>query len=139
MLTKKTKNRIFFLSLVFTLFVISAYFLLSTLRNNLLYFKTPTEIYKSEDIISGTKMRVGGIVKKDSIIQTRKNIKFIITDLEYEIIVTYSGTVPNLFLEEKGVIAEGKLNDKKFLEANRILAKHDENYKPPISKKINND
>ena len=81
-------------------------------------------------------MRVGGIVKKNSITQNNKNIKFIITDLKNEIIVTYSGTVPNLFLEEKGVIAEGKLNDKKFLEANRILAKHDENYMPP---KIDNN
>ena len=136
MLTQKIKNRIFFLSLVFSLFVILVYFLLSTLNNNLLYFKTPTEIFTSEDIISGTKMRVGGIVKKNSITQNNKNIKFIITDLKNEIIVTYSGTVPNLFLEEKGVIAEGKLNDKKFLEANRILAKHDENYKPP---KIDNN
>ena len=57
--------------------------------------------------------------------------------MKNEIIVTYSGTVPNLFLEEKGVIAEGKLNDKKFLEANRILAKHDENYMPPKIDKNN--
>ena len=81
-------------------------------------------------------MRVGGMVKKDSIIINENNIQFIITDFENEILISYSGTVPNLFAEGKGVVAEGKLNDKKFFIADRILAKHDEKYMPPEIKKI---
>tara|TARA_B100000941_G_scaffold282591_1_gene251218 strand:+ start:3249 stop:3587 length:339 start_codon:yes stop_codon:yes gene_type:complete len=105
------------------------------LNKNLLYFKTPTEISQSEDLIIGKNLRIGGMVKKDSIVINKENIRFIITDLKNEIIVSYQGTVPNLFLEEKGVIAEGRFKDKKYFKARRILAKHDENYMPPLNKK----
>tara|TARA_B110000971_G_scaffold142635_1_gene145811 strand:- start:136 stop:399 length:264 start_codon:yes stop_codon:yes gene_type:complete len=81
-------------------------------------------------------MRVGGMVKKDSITVNQKNIQFIVTDFENEILISYAGTVPNLFAEEKGVVAEGKLIDKNFFIADRILAKHDENYMPPEIKEI---
>ena len=82
------------------------------------------------------EIRLGGMVKKNSIKVNKREIQFIITDLKKEILVSYKGTVPNLFLEEKGVIAEGKLKDKKFFIANRVLAKHDENYKPPSENQL---
>ncbi len=134
MLTKKVKSRISFLILSVTLLIISIFFILSSLKDNVLYFLTPTEIKKKEDIEIGRSMRIGGMVKKNSIYTDSKEIKFIITDFKNEIIVSFSGTVPNLFSEEKGVIAEGKLKDKKFFVADRILAKHDENYMPPETK-----
>ena len=135
MLTKKVKNRISFLILLITVLIALIFFVIKTLNENVLYFLTPTEVSKKQDIKVGKKMRIGGMVKEKSIFTQSEEIKFIITDLKNEIIVTYSGTVPNLFSEGKGVIAEGKLKDKKFFEASRILAKHDENYMPP-SKKI---
>ena len=76
------------------------------------------------------------MVKKGSLIITEKEIKFIITDFKNELKISYSGTVPNLFSEGKGVVAEGKLQDKLFFIADRILAKHDENYMPPELKDI---
>ena len=131
MLTKKVKNRIVFLSLIFFVTCLIVFSIVKILNNNLLYFQTPSDIKKNENITIGKNMRLGGMVKKNSIKVEKDSIQFIITDFENEIIVNYSGTVPNLFLEEKGVIAEGKLKDKKYFVAKRILAKHDENYMPP--------
>ena len=131
MLTKKVKNRILFLVIAIAIFAISVFYILNSLNENILYFHTPTEISQKAEFVPGEKMRVGGMVKKKSLLSDSKGIKFNITDLKNEIIVTYSGTVPNLFAEGKGVIAEGKLKDKNFFIANRILAKHDENYMPP--------
>ena len=136
MLTKKVKNRILFLFFIFFISVVAVIFIINSLGQNILYFSTPTEIKKGEDIVLGKSMRVGGMVKKNSIIINKKNIQFIITDFQNEILISYSGTVPNLFAEEKGVVAEGKLEDKKFFIADRILAKHDEEYMPPEIKKI---
>ena len=136
MLTKKVKNRILFLIGIFILSFSVIFFIIISLNQNILYFSTPTEIKKKEDIVIGKSMRVGGMVKKNSIIIDEKNIQFIVTDFENEILISYSGTVPNLFAEGKGVVAEGKLNDKFFFIADRILAKHDENYMPPEIKKI---
>ena len=136
MLTIKVKNRILFLIFVFLLSLAIVFFILKSLNKNILYFSTPTEIKQKKDISIGKAMRVGGMVKKGSIIITKDNIQFIVTDFENEILINYSGTVPNLFTEGKGVVAEGKLNDKKFFIADRILAKHDENYMPPEIKKI---
>ena len=84
-------------------------------------------------------MRIGGMVKKNSIETNAEKIQFSITDNENEIMDSYSGTVPNLFVEGKGVVAEGKLRDKRFFIADRILAKHDENYMPPELKKTLED
>jgi|TARA_B100001093_G_C26531559_1_gene886203 cytochrome c-type biogenesis protein CcmE len=131
MLTKKVKNRIIFLISSILIGITLTFLILKTLNNNLLYFRSPTDIAQNESIATGKKMRIGGMVKKNSIETNSKEIKFIITDFNNEIIVSYKGTVPNLFLEEKGVIAEGKLKDKKYFIADRILAKHDENYMPP--------
>ena len=131
MLTKKVKKRVSFLSLLLIFLVLGVFFILKSLTSNILYFKSPTDIQLSQDIISKKKIRVGGMVKKDSININNQEIEFIITDLKNEIFVSYSGTVPNLFLEGKGVVAEGILKDKNFFIADRILAKHDEKYMPP--------
>ena len=136
MLTKKVKSRILFLFFIFSISAAVAVFILKSLNQNILYFSTPTEINQREDIILGDAMRVGGMVKKNSITVNEKNIQFIVTDFKNEILISYTGTVPNLFAEEKGVVAEGKLKDKKFFIADRILAKHDEEYMPPEIKQI---
>ena len=136
MLTKKVKKRASFLSLLLLFLVIAVFFILKSLTDNILYFKSPTVIVLCQDIIFNKKIRVGGMVKKNSININNKEIKFIITDLNNELVVSYSGTVPNLFSEGKGVVAEGKLQDKKFFIADRILAKHDEKYMPPELKDL---
>ena len=139
MLAKKVKNRILFLAITVLVSIISVFFILKSLNSNILYFNTPTDIKLREDIEIEKLMRIGGMVKKDSIITNKKEIKFVITDYKNEIIVSYSGTVPNLFSEDKGVVAEGRLKDKSFFIAKRILAKHDENYMPPELKEIKKD
>ena len=136
MLTKKVKKRVSFLSLLLIFLIIGVFFILKSLSNNILYFKSPTDIQLSQDIIFNKKIRVGGMVKKNSISINKKEIKFIVTDFKNEIVVSYTGTVPNLFLEGKGVVAEGKLKDKNFFVADRILAKHDEKYMPPELKDL---
>ncbi len=136
MLTKKVKKRTSFLSLLLIFLVIAVFFILKSLTSNILYFKSPTDIQLSQDIISNKKIRVGGMVKKNSININNKEIKFVITDLKNELLVSYSGTVPNLFSEGKGVVAEGSLQDKNFFIADRILAKHDEKYMPPELKDL---
>ena len=136
MLTRKVKGRISFIVLLVFLLVVSIFFIINSLKENMLYFFTPTEVKQKEDIEFGKPIRIGGMVKKNSIETNLNEIKFVITDFKNEIIVSYSGTVPNLFLEEKGVVAEGSLKDKKFFVAKRILAKHDETYMPPEIKKI---
>ena len=138
MLTKKVKNRILFLGFFLSILIIAIFIILKTLSNNLLYFKTPTDFSENKKLSAESTKRVvrlGGMVKKNSIETSEEEIKFIITDFKNEIFVTYRGSVPNLFLEGKGVIVEGKLKDKKYFVASRILAKHDENYMPPELKK----
>ena len=131
MLTKKVKKRIFFLSLFLIVTIFAVFYILVSLNNNILYFKSPSAIKLEQDTIYNKKIRVGGMVKKDSLTVNNKEIKFTVTDFKNEIIVSYKGAVPNLFAEGKGVVAEGKLKDKNFFIAERILAKHDENYMPP--------
>ena len=136
MLTLKVKKRASLLTLILILTVFAVFLILKSLSDNILYFKSPTDIKISEDLIFNKKIRVGGMVKKNSLKINSEEIKFVITDFKNELNVSYSGTVPNLFTEEKGVVAEGKLQDKKFFVADRILAKHDENYMPPELKEI---
>ena len=131
MLNIKTKNRILIFLSIFALSIILTIFLLKTLRNNVLYFYSPSEVSKSDENFFKNNIRLGGMVKPGSVETDNNEIKFIVTDYEKEIIVIYQGTVPALFAEGKGVVAEGKLQDKKFFLAKRILAKHDENYMPP--------
>tara|TARA_B100000579_G_scaffold409136_1_gene397888 strand:+ start:645 stop:1073 length:429 start_codon:yes stop_codon:yes gene_type:complete len=139
MLTKKIKTRIVFILTITFLTLFLLVFVYLNLKQNILYFKTPSEIFLNNEIKNNTMVRVGGMVKKNSIKQNSKEIQFILTDYKKEIIVVYNGAVPNLFSEERGAVVEGKLSDKKFLIANRILAKHDENYMPPQMKKILQD
>ena len=127
---KKVKLRAIFILLIFISLLLTAFLIFKSLEDNVVYFKSPTEI-KNLPELKSTKIRVGGMVKKNSIIINSKKINFIITDFKNEIQVTFTGTVPNLFSEEKGVVAEGYLKDRNFLVAKKILAKHDENYIPP--------
>ena len=131
MLSKKVKSRIFFLFFLSILAVAIIFFTLRSLEENVVYFFSPTEIYNKTNISFNKKIRVGGLVKMDSISKNETSINFVITDLKKEIVVSYNGLVPNLFSEGKGVVAEGKLKDKKYFIADKILAKHDENYMPP--------
>ena len=131
MLPKKVKKRASLLFITLLVSVIGIFFILQSLNKNILYFKSPTDIKNNQNINFDKKIRVGGMVKKNSLIIKEEEIKFIITDFNNELNISFSGTVPNLFSEEKGVVAEGKLQDKTFFIADRILAKHDENYMPP--------
>jgi len=136
MLPKKVKKRASLLAITLLVSVIGIFFILQSLNKNILYFKSPTDIKNNQNINFDKKIRVGGMVKKNSLIIKEEEIKFIITDFNNELNISFSGTVPNLFSEEKGVVAEGKLQDKTFFVADRILAKHDENYMPPELKDI---
>ena len=137
MLAKKVKSRMTFLILLLLSTAVIIFFVLKSLEENVVYFFSPTEIYHKPNISFDEKIRIGGLVKENSLIKSQKSIKFIITDLKNEIIVTYNGLVPNLFSEGKGVIAEGQLKDRKYFVADKILAKHDENYMPPeVSKAL---
>ena len=136
MLPKKVKKRASLLAITLLISVIGIFFILQSLNKNILYFKSPTDIKNNQNINFDKKIRVGGMVKKNSLIIEEEEIKFIITDFNNELNISFSGTVPNLFSEEKGVVAEGKLQDKTFFIADRILAKHDENYMPPELKDI---
>ena len=137
MLSKKVKSRMIFLILLLLSASVIIFFILKSLEENVIYFFSPTEIYDKPNISLNTKIRIGGLVKENSLSKNKKSIKFIITDLKNEIIVSYNGLIPNLFSEGKGVIAEGQLKDKKYFVADKILAKHDENYMPPeVSKAL---
>ena len=136
MLQKKVKKRASLLTILLLVSVLAIFFVLKSLDKNILYFKSPTDIKVSQDLDFKKKIRVGGMVKKDSVIISEEEIKFIITDFKNELKISFSGTVPNLFSEEKGVVAEGQLQDRTFFIAERILAKHDENYMPPELKNI---
>tara|TARA_B100000683_G_C12190841_1_gene432504 strand:- start:137 stop:556 length:420 start_codon:yes stop_codon:yes gene_type:complete len=127
---RKVKLRFYFIISIVLSLALTVFLVLKSLEENVIYFQSPTEI-KSLVEISGKKIRVGGMVKKDSILVKTKELKFIVTDFKNEINVIYSGAIPNLFEEGKGVVAEGFLKDKNFFIATKILAKHDENYMPP--------
>ena len=127
---KKVKLRAIFLFFSLVIVVLAVFLVLKTLEEDVVYFISPTEI-KNLPEINSKKIRIGGMVKKDSIKISSNQINFIITDFKTEINVNFSGTVPNLFAEEKGVVAEGFLKDRNYFDATKILAKHDENYMPP--------
>ena len=127
---RKVKLRFLFITLLLLSLILSMFLVLKILEENVVYFKSPSDIQLLSEI-KNKKIRVGGMVKENSIKISSDRVNFIITDLKNEINVTYSGLVPNLFSEGKGVVAEGYLRDKKFFVASKILAKHDENYMPP--------
>ena len=131
---KKVKLRFLLVIIILITLILTIFLILKSLEENVVYFQSPSEI-KSLTEIDKSKIRVGGMVKKNSIFINSSEVIFIITDFKNEINVTYSGAVPNLFAEEKGVVAEGFLKDRNFFSATKILAKHDENYMPPEVKK----
>ena len=136
---RKVKLRFFFVLLILITLILTVFLILKSLEKNVVYFQSPTEIQVLPEIYI-KKIRVGGMVKVDSISIEAKEIKFIITDFKNEINVIYSGAIPNLFSEGKGVVAEGFLQDKNFFSATKILAKHDENYMPPeVSEAMKNN
>ena len=127
---RKVKLRFFFILLILTTLSLSFYLLLKSLEENVVYFQSPSEIQNIAEL-EKKRIRIGGMVKKDSVSMNMNEINFIITDFKNEINVIYSGAIPNLFEEGKGVVAEGFLKDRNFFLASKILAKHDENYMPP--------
>ena len=127
---RKVKLRFLFIILIFITLILTVFLVLKSLEENVVYFQSPSEIKEISEL-DKKKIRVGGMVKKSSIFITSNEVKFIITDFKNEINVTYSGAIPNLFEEGKGVVAEGFLKDRNFFSATKILAKHDENYMPP--------
>ena len=131
---RKVKLRFLFVSLILITLILTVFLVLKSLEENVVYFQSPSEI-KTLTELDKSKIRVGGMVKKNSINVNSDEINFVITDFKNEINVSYSGAVPNLFAEEKGVVAEGFLKDRNFFSATKILAKHDENYMPPEVKK----
>ena len=135
---KKVKLRAFFILLIFLSVALIIFLAFKALEENVVYFKSPTEIKNLKELTK-KKVRVGGMVKKDSIKVNSDEINFVITDFKNDIKVVYSGIIPNLFEEEKGVVAEGFIQDRKFFIAKKILAKHDENYMPPeVEKAVRN-
>ena len=132
---KKVKLRFLFLSLILVILILTTFLVLKSLEDNVVYFISPSDIKELGEIDYNKKYRVGGMVKKNSVFMDSNQVNFIITDFKSEISVKFSGLIPNLFSEEKGVVAEGFLKDRNFLIANKILAKHDENYMPPEVKK----
>ena len=127
---RKVKLRFLFIILILTSLALSVFLVLKSLEENVVFFKSPSDIQLLEEV-KNKRIRVGGMVKENSIQVSSNEINFVITDFKNEINVSYSGLVPNLFSEGKGVVAEGYLKDKSFFEASKILAKHDENYMPP--------
>jgi len=127
---KKVKLRAFFILLIFLSVALTVFLIFKSLEENVVYFKSPTEI-KNLSELDTNKIRVGGMVKKNSIKTSDSEIIFTITDFKNELVVSFKGSVPNLFEEGKGVVAEGFLKDRSYLKAIKILAKHDENYMPP--------
>ena len=127
---RKVKLRFLFVVLILITLILTTFLVLKSLEENVVYFQSPSEI-KALSELDKKKIRVGGMVKKNSISINSSELKFVITDFKNEINVTYTGAIPNLFEEGKGVVAEGVLNDRNFFSASKILAKHDENYMPP--------
>ena len=137
---KKVKFRALFIFLILISLVLTIFLVVKSLEENVVYFKSPTDIKNLNEIRNAQKIRVGGMVKKNSIKIIDKEIFFVITDFKNELLVNFNGSVPNLFEEGKGVVAEGFLKDKSFLNADKILAKHDENYMPPeVSEAMKNN
>ena len=136
---KKVKLRALFIFLIFFSLVLTTFLVFKSLEENVVYFKSPTDV-KNLPEIEKSKIRVGGMVKKNSIKTSSNKINFVITDFKNELIVDFSGSIPNLFEEGKGVVVEGFLEDRNYLKAVKILAKHDENYMPPeVNKALKDD
>ena len=130
MIGRRVKSRILILLISLLILSIVTFTVFKSLEKNVVYFLSPTEIKQNEDIDFEKKIRIGGLVKENSVVKNQNTIKFIVTDNKNEIVVSYVGLLPNLFSEGKGIVAEGKLQDRNYFIAEKILAKHDENYMP---------
>ena len=127
----KRKKRLFIIFLAFLALSISGFLILNASRDSLIYFYSPSEILEKQGLQEKI-IRIGGLVEENSVsYKNSTRIEFNVTDGNEKILVTYIGILPDLFREGQGVICEGKLNALGIFEANRILAKHDENYMPP--------
>ena len=129
---KPKSQRLIILFFFLSLLSLSTFLVLKSLEDNIVYFYSPTDINKkilSNKIDLSKKIRIGGLVKENSILKEGKKISFKIHDGIDEILVTYNGILPDLFREEQGIVALGKIENKNF-SAIEILAKHDENYMP---------
>ena len=135
---RKVKLRFFYIFIIFLILSLTIFLTLKSLEENVIYFQSPTDV-KALAEIDKKKIRIGGMVKKKSILIKEKEVKFVVTDFKNEINVIYSGLIPNLFAEGKGVVAEGFLKDRSYFKAVKILAKHDENYMPPEVNEILKD
>ena len=127
---RKVKLRAFFILLIFISLSLTAFLVFKSFEENVVYFMSPSDIKNSSELET-KKIRVGGMVKEKSIKISDSEINFIITDFKNELIVSFNGSVPNLFEEGKGAVIEGVLQDRNYIKADKILAKHDENYMPP--------
>ena len=127
---RKVKLRFLFVVIILITLILTVFLVLKSLEENVVYFQSPSEINISSELVK-KKIRIGGMVKKDTISFSSNEVSFVITDFKNEINVIYNGAIPNLFEEEKGVVAEGFLKDRNLFFATKILAKHDENYMPP--------
>ena len=136
----KRRKRATLLIILISITAVSIYLILWALRDNIVFFYSPTEIYekvRSGEINDQSFLRLGGMVKESSVLRsTDGSIVFTITDFRSDIKVYYIGIVPDLFREGQGVIAEGRMKENFLFNASSILAKHDENYMPPEVKEI---
>ncbi len=112
---------------------VAAYLVLNAFQSNLVFFFTPTQVASGEAPKNRT-FRIGGLVKPGSIKRDNLNVTFVVTDTAKDMNVSYTGILPDLFREGKGVVAQGKLADDGKFTASEVLAKHDENYMPPEAK-----
>ncbi|GIR63208.1 MAG: hypothetical protein CM15mP67_13110 [Alphaproteobacteria bacterium] len=129
---KPKSQRLIILFFFLTLLGLSTFLVLKSLEDNIVYFYSPTDINEkilSNEIDLSKRIRIGGLVKENSILKEGKKISFKIHDGIDEILVIYNGILPDLFREEQGIVALGKIENKNF-SAIEILAKHDENYMP---------
>ena len=111
----------------------AAAFVLNAFQSNLVFFFTPTQVFKGE-APKNRVFRVGGMVKEGSVLRDSEKGHFVVTDTNQEVLVHYQGMLPDLFKEGRGVVAQGKLNAQSEFVASEVLAKHDENYMPPEAK-----
>lgn len=138
----KKRQRLIFALCILGCLAAAACLALFALRDNVSFFYSPSDVarLKTESpraVEAGQRFRLGGLVKEGSLRRSRKTPKmsFVVTDGERDISVSYAGILPDLFREKQGVVAIGALTDKGVFEASEILAKHDEEYKPPALKK----
>jgi cytochrome c-type biogenesis protein CcmE len=130
---KPRHQRFLLIAIAVTALAVAGMFVLNAFQSNLVFFFTPTQVSQGE-APKGRTFRVGGMVKEGSLVKDGENVQFVVTDFSHEVPVKYTGLLPDLFKEGKGVVAQGKLSEGNLFAASEVLAKHDENYMPPEAK-----